>query len=349
MGAKFNFSQRKKIRFPPPKDGKKVFKRILGYIKPYWLALAIGVFANIIYSVTNAYFVHLLQPILDKGFINRDEAFLIWLPFMVVGLFAIRGSANIVGSYAMGVVSTNLVAVLRRKIFQHFLKLPARYYDKNSSGELLSKVIYNVSQVTNAGTDAVITIVQASFLVMGLLVVMFTVSWELTLLFLTIAPVVALLINYTNRRARRISVTVQESMGEIASVSQETLEGYKVVRMFGGQDYENKKFNVATDKSCHRQMKITVTKAVTVTSVQFAMIIILAITLYLATSDFGVSVVSAGGFVAMISAMMALLQPMKNLTKVTATIQQGLAGAESIFAILDEELEKDQGEEKSPE
>lgn len=344
--AKYNEVKfKRKEKLPPPEDGAKVFRRLFKYVTPYWVAFAIGIIANIGYSTTNAFFIRMLQPILDEGFINRDAQFLAWLPFIVLLLFAARGACNIIGEYAMGWVSTNVVMNFRRQIFTQFLRLPAAYYDKNSTGGLLSKVIYNASQVTNAGTEAVVTVVQSAFLILGLIGVMLSISWRLTLLFIAVAPILAAIIAITNRRARRLSNTIQQAVGEITTVSQETLDGFKVVRTFGGEAYETSKFFKATAKTRHRQMKMIITRAVTVTSVQFTMIVVLAVTLYLATSGLGAQIVSAGGFVSMITAMMALLQPMKSLAKVTSKIQQGLAGADSIFKVLDEPTELDQGEQ----
>lgn len=321
--------------------GFQIYRRLITYAKPYWLAFIIGITGTIIMSGADATFAWVLKPLLDKGFIDKDIKFIRWLPLGIVAAFLIRGGAGFLSNYYMTWAGRNVVMQFRREIFAHLLKLPARFYDNTSSGQLLSVIIYNVEQVAKASTDALVTIVQESFLIMGLLIVMVITSWQLSILFFITVPLIAYIARYSSRRMRKLSSNVQHSMGDVTHVAEETLEGYKVVRMFGGQNYEMEKFNQLTLINRSRELKVNVTNTLASASVQLIAGTIVAVTIYLATAHF--TYISAGGFVSMIGSMLALLKPMRNLTTVNSTIQKGIAAAESIFQLLDQETEKDIG------
>jgi len=327
------------------KESARLYKRLIGYARPYAWAFFIAVGANIIFSGVDSLFTYMLKPILDKGFIAKDYHFLKWLPIVIPALFLLRALMNFVGSYAMTWVGRNVVMNFRRMIFSRYLQLPASFYDHNSSGELLSKMIYNTSQVANACTDVITTLVQSSFLVIGLLTVMLLISWRLTLVFFMTAPFIALVVKLSSRRLRRLSREVQNSMAEITHVAEEAIEGYKVVRIFGGEEYEFNKFKKATARNLRLALKITVTKALSGSGVQFLGVIALTIMVAIATSGTTMSL-TAGGFAALLTAMLALLKPIRALTQVNAKIQKGLAGAESIFELMDEPSEADHGTER---
>jgi len=320
-----------------------LYKRLLGYIFCYWPAFAVAMVANVMYSGVDSSVTYLLKPILNKGFIARDVHFIKFLPFIVLGAFLIRGFANIISNYFMAIVARSVIMRFRQEIFRHLLRLPASFYDNSSSGQILSTIVYNVEQVANAGSDALTTLVQSFCLIVGLLVVMFSISWLLSLIFIITIPVIAITVHFTSRRLRRISLSLQEAIGDVTSIAEEAIEGYKVIRAFGGQAYEAKKFNKATKLNRFRDIKATVTKSLSVSVVQFVAAIALSFIIYLATSDFHITALSAGSFVAMIAAMMALLKPLKDFTNVNTKIQRGLAGAQSVFALLDQAVEQDAG------
>ncbi len=320
-----------------------LYFRLLSYVRRYWAAFAIAMVGNVLYSSVDAGLTYMLKPILNKGFIARDLHFIHWLPCLIVGVFIVRGVSNCMSNYFMALVSRGVVMDFRQNIFTHLLKLPATYYDNTTSGQVLSAVIYNVEQVANAGSDALTTFVQSVCYIIGLLVVMFTISWQLSLFFLITVPLVAWVVRKSSKRLRRIGLSVQDQMGDVMSIAEEGIEGYKVIRAYGGQDYETQKFYKATFENRKRELKMVVTKALSVSSVQLIAAFALAITVYLATSHVGALRLSAGSFVSLIAAMVALLKPLKNFTNVNAKIQRGLAGAQSVFALLDEASEKDTG------
>ncbi|MDI9819384.1 MULTISPECIES: lipid A export permease/ATP-binding protein MsbA [unclassified Legionella] len=316
-----------------------LYRRLLSYVKPFWLILSLGVFANIFYSVIDAGFTYMMRPFLDKGFIDIDMAFVRQIPLIVLVGITIRGLVSSAGSYCMTWVARSVVKVLRQRVFAHIIKLPADYYDEATSGQLLSKILYDVEQVAQVSADALTDFVQNTCLVIGLLTVMMIISWQLSLMFLFTIPFVGVIVNYTNKRVRRISHKVQKSMGEVTEIAGEAIDGYQVVRIFGGASHEIEKFNQATESSRQNDMKVAVSKAINVSGVQFVIAIGIAVIIFAAIQLATVITITAGSFLAIIAAMLQLIKPMKTLTTLNATIQRGLAGAESVFDLLDKPIE----------
>lgn len=322
---------------------KQLYRRLMNYIKPFWPVLLLGVFANILYSCIDAGFTYMMRPFLDKGFIDVDMAFVQFIPLIVLAGISIRGLVSALGGYCMTWVARSVVKVLRQRVFSHIIKLPADYYDEATSGQLLSKILYDVEQVAQVSADALTDFVQNTCLVMGLLTVMMVICWQLSLVFLLTIPFIGLIVNYTNKRVRRISHKVQQTMGEVTEIASEAIEGYRVVRIFEGSDYEMDKFNQATERSRMNDMKVAVSKATNIFGVQFIIAIGIAVIIFFAIKLATIITITAGSFLAIIAAMLQLIKPMKTLTTLNATIQRGLAGAESVFNLLDKPIEPTQG------
>lgn len=322
-------------------NGFQTYQRLLQYAKRYWVAFLIGIIGTILLSAADAGFAWVLKPILDKGFIAKDTLFIKWLPLGIVIAFILRGVAGFMSNYFMTSAGRNVVMRFRQDIFAHLLKLPAPFYDNTSSGQLLSTLLYNVEQVAKASTDALVTIVQESFLITGLLGVMILTSWQLSLLFLIATPLIATIARRSSKRMRQLSKNVQNSMGGVTHVAEEAIEGYKVIRMFGGETYETNKFNILSEKNRSRELKVIATNTLASSGVQLVAGSVIACIIYLATSHY--TSITPGAFMSMIASMLALLKPMRNLTTVNSTIQKGIAAAESIFALLDQPAEKDVG------
>lgn len=320
-----------------------LYKRLLAYVKPFWPILALGIGANVLYSGIDAGFTYMMRPFLDKGLIHLDMDFVKTIPLIVLVGITLRGLVSSIGSYCMTWVARSVVKVLRQRVFAHILCLPADYYDEATSGQMLSKILYDVEQVAQVSADALTDFVQNVCLVIGLLTVMMVICWQLSLMFLLTIPFVGFIVNYTNKRVRRISHKVQQTMGEVTEIASEAIEGYKVVRVFGGTEYEKDKFNQATEHSRHNDMKVAVSKALNVSGVQTVIGIGIAMIIMAAIQLSTYIVITAGSFLAIIAAMLQLIKPMKTLTTLNATIQRGLAGAESVFNLLDLPLEKEEG------
>lgn len=320
-----------------------LYKRLLAYVKPFWPILALGIFANILYSLIDAGFTYMMRPFFDKSFINVDMNFIKKIPYIVLIGITLRGLVSSLGSYCMTWVARSVVKALREKVFKHILHLPADFYDEATSGQMLSKILYDVEQVAQVSADALTDIVQNTCLIIGFLTVMMVICWQLSLMFLLTIPFVGFIVNYTNKRVRRISHKVQKTMGEVTEIASEAIEGYKVVRIFGGVGYESGKFNQAIEHSRQNDMKVAASKAFNVSGVQIVIAIGIAAIIAAAIQLSTVVIISAGSFLAIIAAMIQLIKPMKTLTTLNAVIQKGLAGAESVFNMLDIPIEQGQG------
>ncbi|MFW0082854.1 MAG: lipid A export permease/ATP-binding protein MsbA [Coxiella-like endosymbiont] len=322
-------------------QGVKTYKRLLQATKQYWSVFLFGIIGTVVVSLTDAGFAWLIKPIINKGFINRDKEFIHCLPLIIVCVSLFRGMAGFLSTYFINRVARNIVMDFRRAIFSHLLRLPAKFYDKNNSGHLLSTIIYNVEQVAQASSNALVATLQESSLVIGLLVVMFLVNWELTLFFLVVTPVIAWVMKICSARLRCLSTSVQKSVGEVTHIASEGIEAYKVIRLYGGQKYENEKFHRATKLNQQRELKVVVTNSVSISLVQLLIAVPIAIILFFAIQP--ALHVTAGSFASVVSAMIMMLRPVRRLTMVNSYIQKGIAGAESIFNLLDEDVERNTG------
>ena len=320
-----------------------VYSRLFKYVRRYWVALVIAMVASMVYSGVDAWFVYFLKPLLNKGLVARNQHFLKLAPFLVLAVFLLRGVASFFSNYNIASVARNVIMRLRQDLFAHLQRLPAKFYDTSTSGQILSVILYSIEQVANASADVLTTAIQSLFLIVGLIIVMFNISWKLSCLYFFIIPIITIIMRYTSLRVRRLSLSIQDSMSSLTHNAEENIEGYKVVRAFGGAEFEIEKFNRASRTNRQREMKIIAARSWSVSSVQLVAAMALSITLYVATIDITHSVLTPGGFVALIAAMLALLKPMKDLTSMQNKLYRGLAGAQTVFEMLDQEPEEDSG------
>lgn len=320
-----------------------IYSRLFYYVRRYWLALVVAAFASMIYSGVDAWFIYFLKPLLNKGLVAKNRSFLTNAPLLVLGVFLLRGIANFFSTYGISFASRGVIMNLRQDLFAHLQRLPARFYDHTSSGQVLSVLLYGVDQVANASADVLTTAVQSIFLIVGLVIVMFSVSWKMTLMYFAMLPLVTVIMRVASLRIRRLSLSIQDSVADLSHCAEENIEGYKVVRAFEGQDYEIEKFNKTTITNMQREMKVVIARSLSVSMVAVITAAALALTLYVATLDIADSLLSPGGFVAMVAAMLMLLKPLKDLAFVQNKLYRGLAGAQTVFELLDEKPEEDKG------
>lgn len=320
-----------------------VYLRLLGYVRPYWGIATLAVVAMVIGGATEAVFAWLIKPMLDAGFVGQDPMVVRLIPLGLLAIFIVRGIATFGATYGTGWISRNVIGRLRSEVFERLLSLPRRYFDESSSGMLLSRLTYNVEQVARAGTDALVIIIRDVATAAFLLGYMAWISWRLALIFLALGPILALVVVYVSKRFRRISHRIQRSIGTVAYIAEEAIEGNDVIKVFGGQAQERNRFEAANESNRRQFMKFMATKALSAPVVQFCAAVALAVVVYLATLQNVVQSITVGSFVSFITAMLLLLQPLKRLTNVHAMIQKGVAAGESIFEIIDEVPESDTG------
>jgi subfamily B ATP-binding cassette protein MsbA len=313
----------------------QLYFRLLGYVKPYWRTFAISILGMAVTAATEPLLPALLKPMLDGTFINRDDTVIKLAPLIILVIFFVRGVASFVGTYAIGWVGNKVVMDLREEMFRKLLTLPTSYYDDHATGNLISKLIFDVTQVTAAATSIVTVSVRDSIIIVGLLGWLFYLNWKLTLLSLIMLPIIAFILKIINARLRDASRNSQRAMGEITQVIEESVAAHKVVKLFGGQQYESDRFSDKTNWVRRYIMKQAMAAAANVPLVQMIAAIALSVIVYLATVQSKSDETTVGGFLSFIAAMLMLTAPIKRLTGVSEFLQRGLAASESIFGLLD--------------
>lgn len=342
LGA-LNYQKFAIVRAVQTMSGTALYLRLVRHVRPYWRVFALGVLGIVIVAATEPALPALLKPLLDGVFVHKDEAVIRWTPVFIVGLFVIRGFAEYLAQFALNWVGNRLVMDLRGIMFRKLLTLPARYYDDQASGNLISKLTFDVMQVTTAATSVLTAIFKDSLVIVGLLAWMLWLNWKLTLLALVMAPVIVVVVRLISVRLRSSSRQVQQQMGDMTQVIQETIEGHRVVKLFGGQEYEQQRFDAQADSVRRQLMRQVTAAAASVPIVQFVAALALAFMVYFATQQSSTAEITVGGFVSFITAMLMLTAPLKRVTSVNEPLQRGLAAAESVFALIDQHSETDTG------
>ncbi|MFZ3222861.1 MAG: lipid A export permease/ATP-binding protein MsbA [Rugosibacter sp.] len=331
---------------PNPSTSRALYFRLLGYVKPYWRFFLLAIVFMAISASTEPLLPALMKPLLDSGFSGHATGiYNSWLlPFLIVGVFFIRGMFGFFADYALSWVSNKVVLDLRQDMFQRLIQLPTTYFDNQSSGAVMSRIAYDVTGVTSAATGVLTVLIKDSFAVIGLLTWMFYLNWQLSLIALVMVPGIALAVMGFSKRLRSTSRGVQEAMGEIMHVLEESIEAHKVVKIFGGQAYERKRFANASGMQRGQAMRQTVAAAALGPIVQTFAAIALAIIITVAIQQSNAGdKTTVGSFVSFITAMLMLLAPLKRLTDINAPLQRGLAAAESVFSMVDAVPEDDFG------
>lgn len=353
-------------------DGATTYLRLLKYVRRYWLAFVISVFGLVLHSFAEVAFVDLLGFITDTvgtltsssvdvsakslpttgmtaalansflGDLMVDRSWLV-IPIFLVAISLLRGIGYLIGSYGLAYVSNYLVHALRTDIFEKYLQLPFCFFDRSMSGHLVSVVTFNVQQVTQACTKALKTLLQQGSLVIGLLGYLFYVNWKLTLFFIAVMPLIAFLVSVVSKRFRLISTRIQSAMGDVTHVTQEVVNGYQEVRMFGATGNERERMTLASHSNRRQNMKMALTEGVSNPLVMLLVSLAFGGITGFMLSPSILETMSTGSFITFLVASGMLIKPIRQLTEVNSDIQKGIAAAQSIFEIIDAEPEKDNG------
>ena len=321
-----------------------LYRRLLGYARPHWRIFVAAVLAMILVAATETGFAALMKPMLDGNFIERDPTTTRLVPIALILLFLFRGLAGFASRYGMALIGRRMICQLRKELFHKFLHLPTRYYDCNTTGRLLSRLTFDVEQIAEASTNAVTILVRDTLTLLFLLAYMFWISAWLTMLFLVIGPVLVVLIRYVSRRFRRISRRIQDSMGELTQFSDEAIHGQQLIKSFNAERWQEARFHDVNERNRKLHLRLAAVAGASTPVVQFIAACLLALVVYLTTLESVAGEISVGSFVSFIAAIMLLMQPMKRLTNVNASVQRGLAAARSIFGVLDEGNEDEGGD-----
>ncbi|NRA56110.1 MAG: lipid A export permease/ATP-binding protein MsbA [Gammaproteobacteria bacterium] len=322
---------------------KDVFYRLISYFKAYKAVLAVSVFALIIYGAIDAAMIKLIQPLIDSGFSSADGSMLKMGAGIIVALFLVRGLASFVSGFGLAWVSNHIIQKMRQQLFDKMLQLPVRYFDKNSTGSLISKITYDTEQVALATSQVLVTLIREGVTILGLLALMFYESWQLSLVFFLIGPLIGIVISVVSKRFRIISRSIQNAMGQVTTSTEQMLKAQKIILAFSGEEKEAARFGQINKNNRQQAMKLVVAKVASTPLIQFIGSFAIAIVLYIASYDQMRDTLSAGSFIAIVTAMGSLMRPLKQISKVNGDLQRGLTACASVFALLDQESERDTG------
>ncbi len=327
----------------PTPSSRALYFRLLGYVRPYWRILAAGLFATALAAATEPLFPALLKPLLDNGFASQDGYSPLLVAMMIVGIFLVRGLVGFLASYAMSWVQNRVITDIRQQIFARLMRLPAAYFNLNPSAKLISKVTYDVNNIAAATTTVGTVLIRDSLVVVGLLGWLLFINWQLTLITLLVAPAISIFTRYFARRLRIMSQAAQHGMSIMTETLQEAINCQKIIKVFRGESQEEARFARVNNALRGYGMRQGIAAAATTPSVHLIASFAVAIVIYIAMLQSQQGQTTVGSFVSFITAMLMLLAPIKQLANINAPLQSGLAAAESIFQVLDEAPEEDQG------
>jgi subfamily B ATP-binding cassette protein MsbA len=320
-------------------DVVATYRRLLRYLRPHWLLVAAAVVPATIYALLGT-----AVPLLLSGVVERLEnaaanASSAWqIPVLIAVLFPIRGLMDFLTLYGLAWAGRSVIRDLRNEVFAHYLTLPARFFDQSSSGALISKLTYNTEQIAEAVSSAIAIVIRDTLAVLFMLVVMIRLSPQLTLLLGVVGPVIALLVSAMSRAFRRYSSRIQHSMGDVTKITEQSLHGHRVVKIFEGQDHERRRFDEVNVRNFRANVRLVAVQAVGDALTQYAVALGVAAVIYWSFSD-----LDAPSFLGFIGALGMLLTPLKRLVNVNVVVQRGIAAAASLFQTLDEPGEQDSG------
>lgn len=323
--------------------GLQLYRRLLTYTSPYKWIFSIALIGMVISAAMEPATAAVMKPLLDGGFIAKDPVVIRWLPLAIIAVFLLKGAGNFGSDYAMQWIGRRVIFDIRKDLFGRMVWLPTAYYDNQSTAILISKVIYDVEQIANAATKAIVVLIKDSLVVIGLIGWMLYLNWRMTLIFLVIVPVLAVLMRLMSGKFRSASRKIQKSMGDITSVTQEAMEGHRIVKAYCAQEIEKKSFDDSNERNRRQATRKAAISAASVPVLQLLAAAGLSLVVYYALELSAKGAITVGEFTSYFGAMLMILGPAKRLTKVNETLQTGIAAAQSVFNVIDENQEIDEG------
>ncbi len=320
-----------------------IYRRLLGYVRPYWGIFALGTLCSLVASTTDTLFARLLKPLTDQGFSGQTGHDIYFYPLAIVGLFLMRGLFTFCNSYAMSYVGNRVLNELRREMFHRMVALPTRFFDTHASSKIVSRIVFEASNVMGTATSLFTNVVRNGFTVLFLLIYLFSISWRLTLFSVVLVPAVTLIVRRFSTRMRQLSRANMNMTGELTRVVQETIDCQKVVKVYGGEAEAKRRFGRTIDGLRGNAMRITVTSSGTVPVTQLMTAVAFAFVVFFALRLAQHHQMTPGDFISFMAAMLGLLAPLKQLADINGPLERGLAAAEGVFSLIDESPEDDRG------
>ncbi len=325
------------------REALETYKRLWGYVKPYKLIGFIALMAMIGTALIEMTMVALIEPLMDEALVAKNIEATRWLPIAFIAVFLLRGISGFATEASLGWIGRGVISSLRREVFEKFLKLPVKFFEKNSNGRILSKMTYNVEMISESVTNVVTILIRDILTVIAAIGLMIYQSPRLFVSVVVIFPIITILINFLGKVFRRYSERIQDSVGEVTQVTQEVLSGQRIVKIFDGYDFEMNRINEVDEKNRLQNIKLIRSRSLGVAITQVVFGTGVAAVIYFAGNESINGDLSPGSFMSFFGAMMLILQPIRRITNVNAVLQRGIAASESLFSVLDEPAEKDQG------
>ncbi|MBL8266632.1 lipid A export permease/ATP-binding protein MsbA [Steroidobacter sp.] len=328
---------------PISADAWQTYKRLIGYLGPHRGMFALGMLGAIVFSISMVSFTVFAKVFGDGTLQNADPRTVVWLPLALIGLFLLRGLGDFTQTYCMGYVGRQIVKRLRGQIFERIVHLPVGYFDRNSSSVLLTKLTHNTEQIGQASTDSVLITLREALTILGSIVALFYYNARLASIALIMGPLVAWLIGIINKKFRRYSHRIQDSMGDITRIAKETLEAPRIIKVYNAEGYQAGQFEGVNEHNRRSHMRLVLTKGLSNPVVQMVTATGSAIVLSIAIADAIAGRTSMGDLLAFFVALVGIAQPLRSLVGVSGPLQQGIAAGQSIFQLLDETAEPEGG------
>ncbi|MHA6203188.1 lipid A export permease/ATP-binding protein MsbA [Dyella soli] len=322
---------------------RQIYRRLLGYTARFWIVGVIAIVGMIIDGGGLAVFTKLLVPMIDKLFAEKDQVLIFWMPIWIILIFLVRGIGTFLSSYGVSYVGRNVVQSLQRDVFASYLRLPATFFGEEHSGHQVSRITYTSEQVASASTDAVKVVVTEGITVLGMLYVMVSTSAYLTMVLFIMVPLIMLIASVVSRRYRSISRRIQGMMGSVTGAVEESVEANREIRIYGGQQSAASRFDDVTNRTRRLNLKVAATNASSSSAIQTVAALALAVMVFLATRPGEIDKISAGVFIAVLTAMGGMMPSLKRLANIQSNIQSGISAAENLFEIIDLPPEVDTG------
>ncbi len=332
-------------RSAPPLGGGalRAYRRLLGYLRPFRGRFVLGILGGVLFSMTMASFALLAKKFGDGTFTHQDPRTIVWVPLALIGLFILRGLGDFTQTYFMGYVGRQIVNRLRRDVFRRILQLPIGYFDRSSSSALLSRLTYNTEQIGQAATDSVIIVVRTALTIIASVGFLLWLNVRLTLIALTMGPLVGWLVSVINRHFRRYSRRIQDSMGDVTRVAKESFEAPRLIKVYNAEEHFGRQFDAVNDHNLRSNMRLILTKGISNPTVQLVTVVGLAFVLSIAIADAVHGRMSMGDLFGFLTALVSIAQPLRELVGVAGPLQQGVAAAQSLFELLDQPVEPQGG------
>jgi subfamily B ATP-binding cassette protein MsbA len=316
-------------------DAGAVYRRLLGYARPHWGMFLVGVLGMLMYASVSTVTAWFVKNFLNASFVEKDLAVLRYVPPGIILLFLLRGVGDYLANYFPGWVSRQMIKTMRADLFAHYMRLPTAWYERESSGAMLSRLTYNAELVADAATNSATVLIRDTITIISLLCYLFLLNWRLAIFAMLAAPIIAGLVSSVNRRFRRYSTRIQNSMGDVTRLAKEAIDAHRVVKVFNAQEHMQAAFATANELNRHSNMRLISARSTSNPLVQLIAALGLASVLYVAIREVNSGAMRVGDLLGFLTALLLVPEPLRRLVSISGPLQQSIAAGASLFEVID--------------